>query len=61
MIDGGKVLEVNFTVDDPDAFYEPWSAIQRYQRVQQPLKEDICAENNLQFDYHIPVADKPDF
>jgi hypothetical protein len=60
--DAGKVLEVNFTVDDPDAFNEPWSAIQRYGRVQQPLREDICAENNQHlFDYHIPVADKPDF
>jgi hypothetical protein len=56
------VLEVNFTVDDLDAFYEPWSAIQRYGRVQQPLREDICAENNPHlFDYHIPVADKSDF
>jgi hypothetical protein len=62
VIDAGKVLEVNFTVDDPDAFREPWSAIQRYGRVQQPLREDICAENNQHlFDYHIPVADKPDF
>jgi len=62
MIDGGKVLEVNFTVDDPDAFQEPWSAIQRYRRVQQPWREDICAENNQHlFDYNIPVANKPDF
>jgi hypothetical protein len=30
--------------------------------VQQPLREDICAENNQHlFDYHIPVADRPDF
>jgi hypothetical protein len=61
VIDSGKMLEVNFTVDDPDAFHEPWLATQRYQRVQQPLKEEICAENNLQFDYHMPVAEKPDF
>ena len=61
MIDGGKTLEVSFTVDDPDTFYAPWTASQHYQRVQQPLKEDVCAENNLQFDYHIPVAEKADF
>jgi hypothetical protein len=62
MVEGGKVLEVNFTVDDPDAFHEPWSAIQRYRRVQQPWREEICAENNQHlFDYHIPVADRPDF
>jgi len=62
MVDDGKVLEVNFTVEDPDAFYEPWSAIQRYRRMQQPLREEICAENNQHlFDYHIPIANKPDF
>jgi len=27
-----------------------------------PLAEFICAENNqILFDYHMPVADKPDF
>ncbi len=62
VIDGGKVLEVNIRVEDPEAFNEPWSAIQRYGRVQQAMKEEICAENNQHlFDYHIPVADKPDF
>jgi hypothetical protein len=61
MIDGGKTMEVSFTVDDPDTFNEPWTAIQHYQRVQQPLREDVCAENNLQFDYHMPAADHPDF
>jgi hypothetical protein len=62
MVEDGKVLEVKFTVDDPDAFNAPWSAMQRYRRVQQPWREDICAENNQHlFDYHIPVANKPDF
>jgi hypothetical protein len=51
LIDGGKAMEVNVRVEDPDAFNEPWSAIQRYDRVQQPLRED----------YHMPVANKPDF
>jgi hypothetical protein len=63
LIDGGKTLEVNFTADDPDTFNRPWSAIQRYRRVQQgPLDEQVCAENNTAlFDYHIPQAEKPDF
>ena len=62
LIDGGKKLEVNVRVEDPDAFNEPWSAILRYDRVQQPMMEEICAENNQHlFDYHIPVANKPDF
>jgi hypothetical protein len=60
--DGGNMLEVNITVDDPDTFYRPWKTYQRYQRGQRPLAEFICAENNQNlFDYHMPVAEKPDF
>jgi hypothetical protein len=58
----GQAMDVIFTVDDADAFNEPWSGTRRYRRVQQPLLEEVCAENNQHlFDYHIPVADKPDF
>src|SRR5579863_10419748 len=46
----------------PDTFNQPWQAAQRYERVQQQMIEDVCAENGQQlFDYHIPVANKPDF
>jgi hypothetical protein len=59
---GGNMLEVNIMVDDPDTFHRPWQTYQRYQRGRQPLVEFICAENNTNlFDYHMPVADKPDF
>jgi len=62
MIDDGKAMEATFTVEDPDTFYEPWSGTRRYRRVQQQMAEDVCAENNQHlFDYHIPVANKPDF
>ena len=62
MINDGKMLEVNIHVEDPGAFTTPWDAIQRYRRVQQPTLEEACAENNTHlFEYHIPVADKPDF
>ena len=62
MIDGGATMEVTVRVDDPDTFNEPWSAIQRYRRVRQEMDEEVCAENNTHlFDYHIPVANKPDF
>jgi hypothetical protein len=61
-IDDGKMLEVKLTMDDPDTFLEPWSAMQRYRRVSATWSEQVCAENNaLLFDYRIPVADKPDF
>jgi hypothetical protein len=36
--------------------------MRRYRRAERESSEMICAENNRHlFDYHIPVADKPDF
>jgi hypothetical protein len=63
LVNGGKTLEADISVDDPDAFTMAWQASQRYRRVQDgPLDEHVCAENNTQFfDYHIPAAEKPDF
>jgi len=62
MTEEGKGLDVVFKVDDPDTFYQPWWGKRRYRRVQEAMLEDVCAENNQHlFDYHIPVADKPDF
>jgi hypothetical protein len=62
LVNGGKTLEVNMTIEDPDTFNQPWSTFQRYQRGVQTLDEEYCAENNQHlFDYHIPVANKPDF
>ncbi len=62
MVDGGEMMEAVFTVEDPDAFYEPWSGVRHYRRMQLPFFEKICAENNTNiFDYHMPVAEKPDF
>jgi len=58
----GQAMDVTFTVEDPDAFNAPWSGTRRYRRVQQPLLEEVCAENNQHlFDYRIPVANKLDF
>ena len=62
MIDGGKTLQVTFRVEDPDTFNQPWTAIGKLRRVQMPMHEEACAENNQNLiDYHIPVASKPDF
>jgi hypothetical protein len=65
LIDGGKVLEVNFTAEDPGAFNRPWSASKRWKRVQDPLAEESCAENNENyFGYEVeplPQAQRADF
>ena len=60
LVDGGKVLQVNIVFEDPDAFNAVWSVMQRYDRVQRPMEEEACAENNQQF-FAIPVANKPEF
>ncbi len=45
LVDNGRTLEVNFTVNDFGAFTMPWSASQRYQKVANtPLLEYACAE-----------------
>jgi hypothetical protein len=62
LVDEGKTLQVTFRVEDPNTFYEPWSAINNFKRIQMPMHEEACAENNQHlFDYHMPVASKPDF
>jgi hypothetical protein len=62
IVDDGKMMEATFTVDDLDAFHEPWSGMRRYRRAQREITENVCAENNQHlFDYHIPTASKPDF
>jgi hypothetical protein len=65
LIDGGRALEVAFTVDDPGAFNMPWSGGKRWKRVKASLREEACAENNADyFNYEVepmPQAGKPDF
>ncbi len=63
LTDNGRVLETKITVDDPNTFNKPWSALQRYRRVEEgPLTEVVCAENNFGlFDWPVPVANRPDF
>jgi hypothetical protein len=62
LVDGGRTLEVTFRVEDPDTFYQPWSAMARLRRAPAQWTEEACAENNQHlFDYGVPVADKPDF
>ena len=61
MVDDGKQIQVHVTVDDPDTFNEPWQGTKLFQRRQGTLQEEACAENNAQFEYNIPIADRPDF
>jgi hypothetical protein len=65
MIDGGRNMEVTFTVTDPKAFTQPWSAKVHYRRGNAAIEEIVCAENNKNAatneDYPVPVAARADF
>jgi len=61
----GRTLENLIHVEDPDTFNQPWSAIQRYRKVQEgPMIEQVCAENTSDaglFGNDVPQAKDPDF
>jgi hypothetical protein len=61
----GKNLTATVTVEDPGTFNEPLTMQQRWFKVDAPMKETVCAENNLDYFnqglFALPEADKPDF
>jgi hypothetical protein len=61
----GKGLEALVKVDDPDTFNETLYMVQRWRKVDNPLYETVCAENNVDHFNHnlfpIPEAKKFDF
>ena len=59
LTDGGKMLQVFFTIEDPGAFTTPWSAIVNYPRVNvTQIEEEVCAENNTYHGITVPVAER---
>ena len=68
---GGKGIEVTFTVYDPGAFTMPWKGKVDFRAGTPPRsdhwEEDICAENGDGYGFDpdqlvpLPHADKPDF
>ena len=66
MIEGGKTLQVTFTVTDPGAFTTPWTGVQRFRRVEdRPMIENLCEMSNDRFFENeitlFPQDDTPDF
>ena len=61
----GKTLEVAVTVEDPDTFNEPLHLRQAWRKVNNPMLETACAENNEDFFHQnlfpLPEAKTPDF
>ena len=60
-----KTLTAIVTVTDPEAFNEPLTMMQRWAKVEEPMSESICAENNFDFFsqnlFPVPTAERPDF
>jgi hypothetical protein len=61
----GKLLQLEFTVQDPGVFTVPWSATMTYRPQLGQWEESICAENFSKYgtekDAQVPTANKPDF
>jgi hypothetical protein len=61
----GRVLQMQFTVEDDNAFTTPWTSTITYRPSIDPWTELICAENphwfTMDSESHIPTAGKPDF
>jgi hypothetical protein len=62
----GRTVDVSIFVEDPGAFTMPWSAVQRWRRVENgPLLPVACNENNGDFFNQglvpVPEAAHPDF
>jgi hypothetical protein len=68
LIDGGNTLEVAFTVEDPGAFYKPWSGTRNRHRLVnpslRPVEFDCSAANDDYFNIGlepVPTAEKTEF
>jgi len=66
LAEDGEVLQVDFTVTDPNQLTMPWGATQYYRRGATPWEEVVCAENNrdartgVEYD-GVPLATHSDF
>jgi hypothetical protein len=62
----GKLLQLQFTVEDEGVFTMPWVATITYRRAAEAWREVVCAENTREVAIAgragaMPRADKPDF
>jgi hypothetical protein len=66
--DGGNAIEAMVTFDDSGAFNAPWSGRVRWNKLDGPIAESVCPENNENYqkilglsEYPMPEAKTPDF
>src|ERR1700687_2999903 len=68
LLDGGNAIEATVTFDDHGAFNAPWSGLVRWTKLNGPIAESVCAENNENYGkflglskYPMPEAKTPGF
>lgn len=67
LLEDGETIEIQYTVEDPEAFTEQWTGARTLERVsREPVFEELyCAENNFDVltgdEYPLPTATKLDF
>jgi hypothetical protein len=68
LLDGGNAIEATVTFDDHGAFNAPWSGMVRWSKMNGPILESVCAENNENYqnilglsEYPMPEAKTSDF
>jgi hypothetical protein len=66
LVDEGRILQAEVTIEDPDVFIEPLQVVHRWRRVQGPMRESSCPEGEMTNPFKqdvepIPVAEQPDF
>jgi hypothetical protein len=66
LIEDGKGLEAEVTMEDPATFIRPVHVVHRWRRVQGPMIESTCAEGEMSNPFKqdtepVPTAAKPDF
>ena len=61
----GKGLQLEITIEDPEVFTAPWSAVVTYRRITGPWLEQICAEDTIDREQGLmplmPISTAPDF
>jgi len=66
LIDDGKTMEAEVTIEDPVALIKPLHVVKRWRKVEGPMTESRCADGEMVNPYNqntdrIPTASKPDF
>lgn len=60
LIEGGKKMEIRFSVDDANVYKKPWSLTLTF-TPRGVMAEEYCSENNRDFAELVPMAERPDF